>query len=262
MPLVCRHIRGGTTLLLWEIAESERQLCALVNAQDRLSAGRFRSPGRRIEHLAWRAALREIVGAEAEVHYDEVGRPYIGIGIAGADVGTETGSKLEGGNGLRVKGDADAGATNGAALYTGTVDGEAGRLFVSAAHTRGMAAVVVSDRPCAVDIERATRDMRRAVPRFISADERALPGSAAAEFPVTMWCAKEALYKFAGQQGLDFLADIEVADFQIASAGSEAEPEAGHETGLEAGRMMGRAGAICGIPLYIMRFGDYIVVYI
>lgn len=196
-------------MLLWAITESEEQLNPLVSAQDRASARRFRSPARRIEHLAWRAALRQIVG-DTEVCYNDAGAPYI-AGAPCCDVGTS----------------------------------ESRGVFISAAHTRGVAAVIVSDGPCAIDTESVARNVERTSARFISPAERALPASGDPEFPVMIWCAKEALYKFSGRRELDFLTDLEITAVDPAT-----------------GKMTGRIAETCGIRLNILRFGEHVAVYI
>lgn len=60
MPLVLKKMIGAATLALWEIRESEEELRAVVAPEDRASADRFANPSRRVQHLAWRAALRTL----------------------------------------------------------------------------------------------------------------------------------------------------------------------------------------------------------
>lgn len=213
MPVVYRHTQDHTTVLLWAITESEEQLNSLVNAQDRASAGRFRSSLRRIEHLAWRAALRQIVG-DAEVCYNDTGAPYI-AGASCCDIG----------------------------------DSEKQEVFISAAHARGMAAVIVSNGPCAIDTESVTRNLERTSARFISPAERVLSASGDPEFPVMIWCAKEALYKFSGRRELDFLTDLEI---------TAADPAAGEMTG----RIAETRGVRLNVLMNVLRFEEYVAVYI
>lgn len=198
MPVIFRKDIGNATLILWRITESEETLSGLVGAHDSASAGRFANPGRRIEHLAWRAALRQVV-PDAKVTYDE--------------------------------------ATNAPMLDNG--------LFVSAAHTRGMAAVVVSGARCAIDVEATGRDLSRTAPRFISDDERMLQASADPLFPAVVWCAKEALYKYSGRRELDFLGDIRIT-------GAD----------LSAGRLTGNVAGSTPAEINILEHDGYIVAYI
>lgn len=79
---------------------------------------------------------------------------------------------------------------------------------IGVSHGGGYAAVTISDRPCAVDIEPETRNFTRAASRFLSPAEAALgddPRTAG-----VVWCAKETLYKYAGRPELDLLRDLAV----------------------------------------------------
>ncbi len=93
-----------------------------------------------------------------------------------------------------------------------TVAGRNG-LHIGVSHCRGWVAVCVSERRCAVDIELRSRNFEKAAPRFLTDAERAL-----GDHPLlsaVVWCAKEALYKYAGEPGLDLRRDlrIETIDF-------------------------------------------------
>ncbi len=94
---------------------------------------------------------------------------------------------------------------------------EQSRGCLGVSHTRGWVAVIWSPNRCAVDIEHTSRDVSRTAARFISDEERGLEDSADPLFPISVWCAKEALYKFAGMPGLDFLADLRIASSEIAA---------------------------------------------
>jgi phosphopantetheinyl transferase len=89
---------------------------------------------------------------------------------------------------------------------------------ISVSHSRGWVAVVWSPERCAVDIERATRDVSTTACRFISVEERALSDSSIPLFSLAVWCAKEAAYKFARIPGLDFLGDIHITSSDLARA--------------------------------------------
>lgn len=86
---------------------------------------------------------------------------------------------------------------------------------ISVAHSRDMVAVCISDRRCGVDIEPESRDCSRAAVRYMSPDERQLSDSVL--LPVVVWCAKEAMYKFAGREGVDFLRDICITEVDFAA---------------------------------------------
>lgn len=87
---------------------------------------------------------------------------------------------------------------------------------ISVSHCRDCVAVALSQTPCGVDIERLDRNFARVAARYISAAEAAL--SADEHWAAVVWCAKEALYKMAGREGVDFLRDM-----QITSASKDSE---------------------------------------
>lgn len=174
--MILRREEQGTTLLLWTVSESEEELRVLVNEEDRTSASRFSLPRRRIEHLAWRAALR-VALPDTKVGYTEAGAPVLmsdGLHILMSD-----------------------------------------ELHISVAHTAGLVAVLLSKRPCAVDVECETRDFGAVHTRFISAAESELPDAVHPDFPAAVWCAKETMYKLARSAGLDFLRDLAIASSDL-----------------------------------------------
>ena len=78
-------------------------------------------------------------------------------------------------------------------------------LCLSVSHGAGQVAVAIADRPCGVDIERTDRNFARIEPRYLTPAERQLSGHPL--FPAIAWCAKEALYKYAGTP-CDLLGDL------------------------------------------------------
>jgi 4'-phosphopantetheinyl transferase EntD len=89
-------------------------------------------------------------------------------------------------------------------------------VYISVSHTRGLAAVRISDRPCGVDAERADRDMSAVRGRVVSGEEELLADAGREEFAVSVWCAKEVMYKMSGRRGLDFLRDLKVGSCDLA----------------------------------------------
>jgi len=79
---------------------------------------------------------------------------------------------------------------------------------IGVSHGGGYVAVTISDRPCAVDIEPATRNFARVASRFMTAAETALAADGLSAGVV--WCAKETLYKLARRRGLDLQRDLAV----------------------------------------------------
>lgn len=82
MPIIFKKNIEGGWLALWQITESEEALRKVVSASDIASCAAMRSPKRRIERLAWRALLRELLPGAGEVRYDD-GAPKIDGGYIG-----------------------------------------------------------------------------------------------------------------------------------------------------------------------------------
>lgn len=97
-------------------------------------------------------------------------------------------------------------------------------IYISVAHAGEMVAVAISDRRVGVDIERADRDFSRAASRYMSAAEAAL--ATHDRWAGEVWCAKEAMYKYYGKQGVDLLDDLHVESYD-------------GERGILVGRMVG-----------------------
>lgn len=91
--------------------------------------------------------------------------------------------------------------------------GDPRRIGVS--HSGGYVAVAISDRRCAVDIEPVTRNFARAASRFLTFAEAALSDDP--RLPGVVWCAKETLYKYAGEPGLELLRDLTVERIDFAA---------------------------------------------
>lgn len=85
---------------------------------------------------------------------------------------------------------------------------------IAVSHTSGYAALLLSDRPCGIDIELPTRDFSRATSKFLSDTERKLietnDSGLHQKITGTIWCAKECLYKWAKIPGLNFIDDITI----------------------------------------------------
>ena len=83
--------------------------------------------------------------------------------------------------------------------------------YISISHSRDYVALVVSDTPCAIDIECVDRNFSRVATRYLSPAEQALAENY--NLFAEMWCAKEALYKYHSKGNLDFVADISIIDY-------------------------------------------------
>lgn len=116
-------------------------------------------------------------------------------------------------------------------------------VHIGVSHCPGRVAVCISEAPCAVDVEPESRDFSRAAPRYMSPSEQALSGDPL--LPAAVWCAKEALYKYARRPGLDLLHDLRVEAVDFA-----------------AGTVAGRIGSGETIRLTLHRADGFIAVYI
>ena len=116
-------------------------------------------------------------------------------------------------------------------------------VHISVAHCAGRIAVCASPNRCAVDIEPETRNFGRTASRYLTPGERALSDDPL--LPGIVWCAKEALYKYAGRRALDFLRDLRVERLDLA-----------------AGTLTGRIGDEEPVGLSVRREDGFIVVYI
>lgn len=85
---------------------------------------------------------------------------------------------------------------------------------ISVSHCSDKVAVVLSHRPCCVDIESLNRNFAKLAPRFMSTEE--LDMACDTTTMAAVWSGKECLYKFYGQQGLDLRRDIHITkvDFE------------------------------------------------
>lgn len=81
--------------------------------------------------------------------------------------------------------------------------------YIGVSHTKGYAAVIIAETPCAVDIELRNRNFLKAAPKYLSPDERQRFGTEG-DLPGKIWCAKETLYKWARLPETDFLRDIRI----------------------------------------------------
>lgn len=105
--------------------------------------------------------------------------------------------------------------------------------YISVSHCRDMVAIMLSQQPCGVDIEQRGRDFGRVSSRYTTAEEQGLSDSAV--FNAVAWCAKEALYKMAHREGLDFRRDICITAVDF-----------------ENNRIFGRVGAYEGVEMQIL----------
>ncbi|MFO8000391.1 MAG: 4'-phosphopantetheinyl transferase superfamily protein [Marinilabilia sp.] len=107
-------------------------------------------------------------------------------------------------------------------LYPGTCYNHRGQPFItnchdnlSISHTRGYAAVSLSpDSPPGIDIERPSQRIEKVAGRFLNASEKNFITDIEKEEQLGLiWCAKEAVFKKAGQPGVIFKDHIIISPF-------------------------------------------------
>lgn len=86
---------------------------------------------------------------------------------------------------------------------------------IGISHCRDLVAVIISDAPCAIDIEERGRNFERVSERYMTESERAL--SADTDWLAKVWCAKEAIYKYYRKGGVDIRRDIKVLGYNAES---------------------------------------------
>lgn len=79
---------------------------------------------------------------------------------------------------------------------------------ISVSHCRDFVAVAIATKPCGIDVERYDRNFERVKSRYMTAEEQSL--SADEHWAAVVWCAKEALFKMAGREGVDFKRDMQI----------------------------------------------------
>jgi hypothetical protein len=189
MPLFYQQdINPRTRLALWRITEGEAFFLDRVP----LAASGIGSPQKRLQHLAARHLLQVL----------EPDFPY-------ADVRIES--------------------TGRPCLPDDTLD-------FSVSHAGDMAAAILG-RPghVGIDVEWVTPRVERVMPRFLHPDERVWvegrvpPGFAWQDpelarwlLPTLLWSAKETVYKWQGQRGVEFEEQIRFEPFDLASSGEMA----------------------------------------
>lgn len=81
--------------------------------------------------------------------------------------------------------------------------------FISVSHSSTRVALIISEHPCAIDIESLSRDFDRVASRYITHPELKLNPGCAPLKPL-LWSAKETLYKLSPLNGLDLLEDLHI----------------------------------------------------
>lgn len=95
------------------------------------------------------------------------------------------------------------------APYIVDADGKPMATSISISHTDSYVAIMDCSEPCGVDIELMDRRVEHLSLRFACEGELAVCRTIFPANPALMvWCAKEALYKVLGREGVDFRRDL------------------------------------------------------
>lgn len=143
---------------------TEAEVAPWVTPEELSYAATFGTDERRREFLSWRAVVRQTLGREVQIAYNELGAPVL-------------------------------------------VD-RAEQISVS--HAKDLLVVALSMRRVGVDIERLDRRYQRILSKYLTHEEQQI--STDPRFPAAAWCAKEAIYKWAGIEGLRF-DEVEICSF-------------------------------------------------
>lgn len=79
---------------------------------------------------------------------------------------------------------------------------------ISVSHCQDFVAVAIATKHCGIDVERYDRNFERVKSRYMTAEEQSL--SEDEHWAAVVWCAKEAMYKMAGREGVDFKRDMQI----------------------------------------------------
>jgi len=98
---------------------------------------------------------------------------------------------------------------------------------ISITHSYNFSAIIVSDRPVGIDIEKQRDKILRIAQKFTPIEEYyTLTSSEARVRKLTIvWGAKESIYKLYAQEGLSFLKHIYVEDFSFDDSKTTAQVE-------------------------------------
>ncbi len=104
--------------------------------------------------------------------------------------------------------------------------------YISITHSYHFSAIIVSDKPVGIDIEKQRDKILRIAHKFTNIEEYYTLTSAEARVRklTIVWGAKESLYKLYAQEGLSFLKHIDVTDFDFDDSTTTAVIEVNDES--------------------------------
>jgi len=173
MNVRIQTLPDGSQLGLWQIAETASELKAQLQFPDMYAdrIARLQEDSRRMrEILAVRCLLKAMTGEEQRVLYDKDGKPLAPQQME--SVRYENGKEIH---------------------YVWS--------HLSISHTDGWAAVILSDHPVGIDIERLGRKVQHVTSHFLKAPEMEFLQDDV-ELHIA-WCVKESLFKILGRDYYD-----------------------------------------------------------
>ena len=88
--------------------------------------------------------------------------------------------------------------------------------YISITHSYEFTAIIVSDAPVGIDIEKLREKIQRIAPKFIGYEEDLVKQAGEPiETLTVIWGAKESMYKLYGKKGLGFKANCYVESFEL-----------------------------------------------
>ena len=81
---------------------------------------------------------------------------------------------------------------------------------ISISHTKEIVAFATSEQPIGIDIEEKSRNCTQIINKFVSVHEKNLYQQLQGNWPLELWCAKEAAYKLYDLPGLSFKEEISI----------------------------------------------------
>lgn len=205
MPLYVDHKFDTpcVRIAVWFITENPEQLVDSIPHGETLlieAESRFRSASRRLEWLAIRRLLHELIG-RTDICYSADGKPYLPpFGVS---------ERIED-NYIYTPDDC---------LLTDKSIGDCmnNSPYISISHTRNYAAVALSELPVGLDIEQRTERVLKVRSRFVSPlEEKDFVSSSALRqlnALLLLWSAKETMYKLLDNPELDFVQNLEAQPF-------------------------------------------------
>ena len=101
---------------------------------------------------------------------------------------------------------------------------------LSIAHSQELAVLLLSGENIGIDVESLTRNTDKIASRFLSDTEiQNIAGSSDPKlYRIIYWCAKEAAYKYACTEGLEFKSHIKINPFGVSAQGGRFEGMISH----------------------------------